>query len=229
LIWAAKPNSLLDVGAGFGKYGVLAREYLELNESSWRKSNWKCRIDGIEAFKEYVTDLHGIVYDHIYIGDAKDVIPSLKGHYNLILLIDVLEHFSFSDGVNLLEDCMKLADDVLVSTPLDWVAQSELFGNPYEKHKSYWRRKDFGRFGPHFFVADSFSLICFIGRDSDRLRGEVAGLRRKIKTWFPFTAIAYRWARRTLSSLENRSELPDHSNGRKFKLSLRKSPLAKQD
>jgi hypothetical protein len=203
LIGSANPSSLLDIGAGFGKYGVLAREYLELHESSWRKPNWKCRIDGIEAFGEYLSDLHQFVYNHVYVGNALEVIPSLKEHYDLILVIDVLEHFSFDDGVELLKACLGIAGNVLVSTPLEWYAQEDLFGNPYEIHKSHWKRKDFKQFGPHFFMPDPISLICFMGRDSGRLGKEFAGLRRKIKTWFPLAAYAYRWSKRALNAVNN--------------------------
>ena len=228
VIWSANPSSLLDVGAGFGKYGVLAREYLELHESSWRKPNWKCRIDGIEAFKEYLSGLHDFVYNHIYVGDAREIIPSLKEHYDLILLIDVLEHFEFAEGVSLLKSCLEAGDNILVSTPLDWIAQSDLFGNSFEIHKSYWKKRDFRQFGQHFFVPDSLSLICFMGKESGRLRGEMAGIKRKIKTWFPFTAYAYRWARRTLNSFDNNRRFPDNSQGRKFRLSFKKGPPPKQ-
>jgi len=198
IIAAANPRSLLDIGAGFGKYGVLAREYLELHDFSWKKANWRCRVDGIEAFEEYLSDLHGFVYNRVYVGNALEIVPTLKDPYDLILLIDVLEHFSFADGVKILDGCMRLSKNVVVSTPLDWFAQTELFGNPYEVHKSHWKKRDFRQFGPHFFVPDPLSLICFMGKDSERLRPEFAGTRRKLKTWFPFVAYGYRWARRIL-------------------------------
>ena len=41
------PQSVLDIGCGSDKYGVLTREYLR-----------KARINGIEGFVQYVTDAH---------------------------------------------------------------------------------------------------------------------------------------------------------------------------
>ena len=51
LIVLANPQSVLDVGCGFGKYGVLAREYLELWDGRQRYGDWTRRIDAIEAFE----------------------------------------------------------------------------------------------------------------------------------------------------------------------------------
>ena len=46
------PKSLLDIGVGFGKYGFLAREFLELWDGREEIGNWTRRIDGIEIFTD---------------------------------------------------------------------------------------------------------------------------------------------------------------------------------
>ena len=43
LVLAVNPASLLDIGVGFGKYGFLAREYLELFGESEQYAKWKRR------------------------------------------------------------------------------------------------------------------------------------------------------------------------------------------
>ena len=43
------PQSMLDVGVGFGKYGFLAREFLELYDGRDAYADWQRRIDGIEV------------------------------------------------------------------------------------------------------------------------------------------------------------------------------------
>ncbi len=68
LIIALKPKSVLDIGAGYGKYGVLCREYLELWDGRQNYHERLRRIDSVEIFEKYVTPLHKYVYDHIYIG-----------------------------------------------------------------------------------------------------------------------------------------------------------------
>jgi predicted O-methyltransferase YrrM len=75
------PKSILDIGVGFGKYGALAREYLDQGE---RLYDWKRRIDGIEVFEEYITDIQRFYYDNIYIGNAVEVLPKLEETYDLI-------------------------------------------------------------------------------------------------------------------------------------------------
>jgi hypothetical protein len=75
LIYQTRPHSVLDIGVGFGKYGVLAREYLEFWGAAADYEKWTRRIDGIEVFDKYLTPLHKYVYDNIYTGDAREILP----------------------------------------------------------------------------------------------------------------------------------------------------------
>ena len=50
---AESPESVLDVGIGFGKYGLLLREVLDVAALRYRREDWHVRIDGVEAF--YIT------------------------------------------------------------------------------------------------------------------------------------------------------------------------------
>jgi hypothetical protein len=49
LVTTLNPDSVMDIGAGFGKYGVLCREYLELWDGRQDYSNFKRRIDGVDS------------------------------------------------------------------------------------------------------------------------------------------------------------------------------------
>ena len=53
-----QPDSILDVGMGFGKYGFLSRKYLELFDGREKLNDWKRIIDSIEIFGNYVTPLN---------------------------------------------------------------------------------------------------------------------------------------------------------------------------
>jgi hypothetical protein len=55
LIVNINPNSVLDIGTGFGKYGLLCREYLELWDGRQNYDKFLRRIDGVEAFESYIT------------------------------------------------------------------------------------------------------------------------------------------------------------------------------
>lgn len=179
LIMLADPKMLLDVGVGFGKYGLLAREYLELWDGRERYRQWSRRIDGIEAFGGYLTPVHDFVYNRVYVGDALEVLPALDHHYDLALLIDVLEHFDYEDGRRLLSECRRRARNLLVSTPKRVGAQREAFGNPYETHRFEWQRRHLTSFGDAFFVPNAHSINVFLGEDAPRVRKAYRKLRRR--------------------------------------------------
>jgi hypothetical protein len=143
-----RPCSILDVGLGNGKWGFLARDYLDvmLNES-YRRSQWRVRIDGIEAYPDYIQDHQRAIYDTIHIGDAFNVIDQL-GHYDLVILGDVLEHFEKSRAWEFFDKCIVHTDgDLAVFIPLGntW-RQPAIYGNPFEAHRSAWFFEDFGKF-----------------------------------------------------------------------------------
>jgi hypothetical protein len=165
LIMLVDPKSLLDIGVGFGKYGFLSREYLELWNGKEKYGDWKRQIDGIEAFKEYITPVQNYVYNHIYIGNAIEVLPTLKTHYDLILLIDVLEHFDYDGGIKLLEECQKNARNIVVSTPRKMEPQPAFFENEFEKHRFQWQKKHFCNFPNALFIPNFESIIVFMGVD----------------------------------------------------------------
>jgi hypothetical protein len=135
LIMLTNPPSMFDVGVGFGKYGFLAREYLELWDGRGVYADWKRRIDGVEVFEEYVNEAHGFIYNTIYIGDALEIIPAVPSQYDVILLIDILEHFDYDEGSRPLDVCREKAKNIIVSTLKKMSAQEDAFGNPYEAHK----------------------------------------------------------------------------------------------
>lgn len=188
LVMICKPKSVLDIGVGFGKYGVLCREYLEL----WTDYNQFLKhgvlgerpkitlrpplliqIDGIEVYSNYLSPLHDYIYDQIFQGDALEVLPTLTRHYELILLIDILEHFSFDDGLRVLAICNGIADNVLVSTPREFKPQNPEFGNQFEIHRSHWELSDFDSFRPVFEMPQDESLIVFFGKDVKKIERNV--------------------------------------------------------
>jgi hypothetical protein len=151
------PTSILDVGVGMGQYGFLARNNLEnvhlfcangKNASQRPKEEWRVRIDGIEAFRTYLTPVHDYVYNNMMIGDALDILPRIGDHtYELILAIDILEHFTKPDGLRFLGHVKRIASKaVLVSTPKEFLGQ-EVEANPYENHRSQWSKEELAEQG----------------------------------------------------------------------------------
>ncbi|MCU0611673.1 MAG: class I SAM-dependent methyltransferase [Candidatus Eisenbacteria bacterium] len=169
LIVLTNPQSVLDVGCGFGKFGVLAREYLELWDGRGRYGDRTRRIDAVEAFEPYITPLHRFIYDEILIGDAGGIIPGIEHAYDLALLIDVIEHQDRDAGHALILACLAKCRNVLVATPKFPGEQGSLFGNPAETHRSSWQQADLQALPNCFIVPHRDSLICFAGKDAKRV------------------------------------------------------------
>lgn len=180
VIIALNPMSMLDIGTGFGKYGFLAREYLELWDGREDYEHFTRRIDGVEIYKKYLTPVHKYIYDHIYEGNAMDVVPELKEKYDLIMIIDVLEHFEKEDGKKLLKTLLRKGRGVLVSVPKDIGDQGEVFGNVHETHHAEWEKSDFAAIAPSYFIPDTTSIIVYLGRSEDIRRMKGAMLKRKV-------------------------------------------------
>jgi len=154
-IMEKNPMSVLDIGFGFGKFGFLAREYTDVRLG--RYFNWKTRIDGIEIFEKYVTNLQREIYNNIYIGNAIDILPTL-GCYDMIICSDVLEHFSEQDGtvlLNLIKDRCKFA---LIATPVTVLHQEALYDNENERHISAWSKEILSNWGQVFQFENAYLL-----------------------------------------------------------------------
>ncbi len=152
LVMQLQPRSILEIGTGFGKYGMLFREYLDIwdmqDVADYDQSRWKARIEGIEATAEYLTPLHDYIYDKIHRGDASAIIDTL-GQYDVIIMGDVLEHFDKQVGAALINKLFAHADKCVVLTfPIDAAVNDDVLGNPHEAHRSAWNRRDFRAF-PH--------------------------------------------------------------------------------
>ena len=200
LIVAADPHSILDVGVGFGKFGVLAREYLELLDGRAVYGDWQRRIDGIEVFPGYLTGLHETIYDRVIVGDAAEILPGLpEQHYDLVLLVDIIEHFDRPTGREILRQCLRVGRNVVVGTPLEFFTQ-EGYDNPHEQHLSLWSRRDLRSMGqPCFFLPETHALLGFLGRDTPRVRARVLRLRRRLKRSIAILISPLRFIRRLLS------------------------------
>ena len=75
----------------------------------------------------------------------RELVDKLDYNYDLVLLIDVLEHFNKTDGEHLLEKLLSKNLGILISTPKDPSNQKNAFGNTYETHKSRWTKKEISK------------------------------------------------------------------------------------
>ena len=60
------PQKILDAGVGFGRWGILCREFLEVWDGKTHSSDWKLQIDGVEIFKSNIEEYHNFFYSRIF-------------------------------------------------------------------------------------------------------------------------------------------------------------------
>lgn len=107
-----------------------------------------------------ITAIHEYSYTNLFIGEALEFLLTLEDKmYDLVLAIDILEHFDKEQGVVFLRECQRVCkDSVLISTPKEFVAQ-EVPANPLENHQSHWVEEDFRFCGFDYFLPNPLSLI----------------------------------------------------------------------
>ncbi|MCC6487771.1 MAG: tetratricopeptide repeat protein [Candidatus Hydrogenedentes bacterium] len=155
-IISLNPRSVLDVGCGFGLWGFLCREYLDVMEERVQPKDWKIRIDGLELFEPYIQAHQRALYSSIQIGDIRKLAPGI-GNYELIIAGDVIEHLDKHEGEAIIEQLYEKATRaLLVNIPLGegW-EHPERHGNPGELHRSQWVPEDFL---PYPNIFQKFSL-----------------------------------------------------------------------
>jgi len=157
-IVAVQPTSVLDIGVGFGLWGFLCREYLDVFSGRVQPNEWQTRIDGIELFEPYIQTHQRALYSNILIGDVRTLAKNIKP-YDLIIAGDVIEHLDKDDAEDVLETLYEKANKALmVNIPLGsgW-DHPEQYGNPGELHRSQWTAEDFAPY-PH--AADIYNVPC---------------------------------------------------------------------
>jgi len=134
------PSSILEIGVGAGKYGILSREYLEIyGANRWQKKDWKVIIDGVEIYKPYITDQIKHYYSNIYNDDIVNLFKTNQlGKYDLILMTDVLEHLTKENGIYILAQIFEHSKASILAVPIgDWRYEFE-GENKAESHISIW-------------------------------------------------------------------------------------------
>lgn len=131
-------NSVLDIGCGFGKYGFLMREFLDIRLRRYDKKEWLAKIDAVEIYEKYITPMHGYLYDDIYIRNIYHLIGTLPT-YDIIIMSEVLEHLPEKIGEKVLEELVDRSRLALfVAFPPNCKLHDPKWDNPNEAHISQW-------------------------------------------------------------------------------------------
>lgn len=132
-----RPASVLDIGPGHGKYGLLAREYCGARIG---------HLAALEAEPRYVAAFPWLtsIYDQIRIGRLEDIATHLTTiAVDVALLIDVLEHVTHDEGLAALDALHAAGATVILCTPRHYFANDDhptwpAAEYPTELHRSHW-------------------------------------------------------------------------------------------
>lgn len=137
------PWKVLDVGVGWGHYGVLFRMISDVRFGRIKPTEWKTRIEGCEVWKAYFNANYN-AYDKVHNCDIQAL--GLE-KYDLVYCGDVIEHFTKPEAVALIEKLKAHSTHVMITLPLGHSPQGAVFGNPHEAHQSDWTEADFHALG----------------------------------------------------------------------------------
>ncbi len=140
------PARILDVGCGYGKHGVLLREYLDPTPE----------IHGVEAWEPYV-EAHRLrgIYDHLFVGDVLTFTETDLDPYDLVVMGDVIEHL---DKVAAIEFIGRVRGWLVIATPLVHF-HTDPHLPPTERHVSHWTADDFAATGRLDHVEERYGAL----------------------------------------------------------------------
>jgi len=121
-----KTSKVLDIGCGNKNH-----------------SNYSINTTTIDAWEKVNPDI---------LTDVTKDFPVFKDNeFDIVTMIDFIEHLEKEDGYKVLEESIRISKRVIIFTPLFWDDNSEnvtnknlwSYGNPYDYHKSLWSEEDF--------------------------------------------------------------------------------------
>jgi SAM-dependent methyltransferase len=149
IIRKIKPEKVLDVGPGYGKYARLISPAIE-----------GVRIDGVEIDKSYIKKFNlNDLYDKIYNCSIQDFISdNIDTAYDLVIFGDVIEHLKKSEGIDALNFFVYRTKHIIVQWPHGYI-QNAWEGRKHEAHISTWGKSDFGSFDFKWYEKDFMRLV----------------------------------------------------------------------
>ncbi len=139
-----QPKLILDLGIGFGKYGPLLREVTDAMYGRCRQAQWEAEIIGFEAHEAYENSCWNC-YNVVW---RQDFTKPIGMGYDLVLMIDSLEHLDPLQGKNFLDALVEQNKHVIISVPVVPMPQGAMYGNEFETHRTHYDGTEFERFKP---------------------------------------------------------------------------------
>jgi 2-polyprenyl-3-methyl-5-hydroxy-6-metoxy-1,4-benzoquinol methylase len=165
-----KPKKILDVGPGFGKFGLMLREALlsiRAEDKSEAIPKQDFEIHCVESCRYFIGQpWHTSLYENHFHGDLFNIkMDTLAAqHYDLMLLIDVIEHGPKEKWLKWISE-FRVASrktQLLISTPKKvCFYKVHFYGSDCPLHQAQWCWDDFKVF-PHQVIDTKNSMIVLI-------------------------------------------------------------------
>jgi len=127
---------ILDVGCGLG-----------LPMRVLRRLGLPSRVIGVDVHIQYLRRVKKLeIYDDRVLASAV-YLPFREKSFNSVICLQVLEHLTKRDGVTALRKLSRVADTVVVTTPVSFVKADVDPRNPFQKHRSAWYPEDLEHLG----------------------------------------------------------------------------------
>lgn len=130
------PRTVLDIGAGAGKYGHMIRNVLP-----------HCEMTAVEIDPEYIETFSlRDVYNSVIEDDVLTLLKTPKIRYDMVVIGDCIEHIRKSAALDLLEFLVYRCQHIMVVYPYKFL-QDDTDGHAQEAHISIWKPQDFDYLG----------------------------------------------------------------------------------
>lgn len=140
------------------------------------------RTVGIEVYEPYYNKAkENKTHSEIYNKNVFDL-KYLENEFDAVVLVEVIEHLTYDEGVELIHLATKWAKKkVVLTTPNGFVKQKALDGNPYQEHKSGWTVQELRDFG---FSVKGLAGLKWLRQEVDEESMVEASMLSSI-AWYP--------------------------------------------
>jgi Capsular polysaccharide synthesis protein len=140
-ITEVSPQRVLDVGLGFGRWGMLIREFCEAPEDATDNKNWRVHLEGLETSRSNVEDYYHYFYNQIHIEKSPEYFLSMTDTWDMIIFGDVLNRWNKENAEKRLNKALEISDYVLISNSINNRSSDD--GLDGLRQASVWKLSDF--------------------------------------------------------------------------------------
>lgn len=160
LLVQSDPATVLDIGVGFGNYGMIARAFLDVWRGRAFRDTWKIKIDGIEYYTEFKNPIYDYCYDHVFFGNCVEILPRI-GDYDVIILMHILEHLPKEESLKFLKLAKsKTRKRIIVGTPLKFF-KTGWPKYPKEEHQCHYTTKEYMSLGYQVITLQGLGILAW--------------------------------------------------------------------